>query len=58
MIVMNVPGVPVAQPRQRHRVIAGNVSNYTPASSPVNAFKATVRLAWQGCDKGMWAPSH
>lgn len=37
-----VPGVPVAQPRQRHRIIGGRVGNYTPANSPVNAWKASV----------------
>lgn len=45
-----VPGIPVAQPRQRSRVmhVGGKVMamNYTPADSPVNAFKAAVRMAW------------
>lgn len=44
-----VPAVPVAQPRQRHRIVqAGGrtfASNYTPAEDPVNGFKATVRMA-------------
>ena len=44
-----VPGVPVAQPRQRHRIATANgksfVKNYTPARDPVNAFKAAVALA-------------
>ena len=40
-----VPGVPIAQPRQRHRVVCGHVSNYTPTNSPVNAWKAAVMLA-------------
>jgi len=43
-----VPGLPVAQPRQRMRVVASRgrafASNYTPAKAPVNAFKAAVRL--------------
>jgi Holliday junction resolvase RusA-like endonuclease len=39
-----VPGTPVAQPRQRHAIIAGHVHNYTPSNSPVNAFKAAVRM--------------
>lgn len=52
-----VPGLPVAQPRQRSRVRkkkggASFVQNYTPADSPVNAFKAAVKLvaasAWDG----------
>lgn len=44
-----VPAVPVAQPRQRHRVVhAGGrafAQNYTPARDPVNSFKAAVQLA-------------
>lgn len=49
-IVFCVPAVPVAQPRQRHRIVSTKlggtfVSNYTPTKAPVNAFKATVRLA-------------
>lgn len=44
-----VPAVPVAQPRQRHRIVAGAaasfVQNYTPSKHPVQAFKSTVRLA-------------
>lgn len=41
-----VPGLPVAQPRQRVAVVGGRARNYTPGSSPVHAFKAAVRLAW------------
>lgn len=48
-IQFNVPGVPVAQPRQRHRVatIKGRVMamNYTPTKDPVNSFKAAVQMA-------------
>lgn len=48
-IRFTVPAVPIAQPRQRHRIIAGKsgnfVGNYTPSKSPVNDFKATVRMA-------------
>lgn len=51
MISFIVPAIPVAQPRQRHRVLtAGDrtfAHNYTPAKSPVNDFKATVRMAAQ-----------
>jgi Holliday junction resolvase RusA-like endonuclease len=35
----------VAQPRQRHGVVAGHVRNYIPSEHPVHAFKASVRLA-------------
>ena len=44
------PAVPIAQPRQRTRVMRigkrAVAQNYTPADSPVNAFKATVRAAF------------
>ena len=40
-----VPAVPVAQPRQRHAIVAGRVRNYTPSSHPVQAYKAAVMLA-------------
>lgn len=44
-----VPGPPLAQPRQRHRVltIGGKpfAQNYTPAKAPINDFKASVRMA-------------
>ena len=50
MIDFIVPAVPVAQPRQRHRIVQPNggkafATNYTPANDPVNAFKASVRMA-------------
>lgn len=48
-ISFSVPGLPVAQPRQRHRIVAAHgrqfTQNYTPAKAPVNAFKAAVRDA-------------
>ncbi len=55
IITFTVPCVPIAQPRQRHRVMqaAGRTfaQNYTPDNHPVQAFKATCRLAAQqvGC---------
>lgn len=49
VVEFNVPAIPVAQPRQRHRVIHANgksfAHNYTPTKDPVNAFKAAVQLA-------------
>lgn len=50
MIEFTVYAVPVAQPRQRHRVIQGKggkafAANYTPARDPVNSYKASVRMA-------------
>lgn len=51
IVKFSVPAIPVAQPRQRHRLAHVNgttvVKNYTPTDSPVNSFKATVRLAAQ-----------
>lgn len=43
-IRFTVPGLPIAQPRQRHRIVSGHVSNYTPGDHPVNAFKAVVKI--------------
>lgn len=47
--VLVVQGEPVAQPRQRHRVVSGKaapwVQNYTPTKHPVNDFKAAIRRA-------------
>jgi Holliday junction resolvase RusA-like endonuclease len=51
-VLIIVPAVPVAQPRQRHAMIAGHVRNYTPTTHPVQAFKAAVQIsarqAYQG----------
>lgn len=55
-ITFIVPAVPVAQPRQRHRIITSGArtfaQNYTPRDAPVGTFKATVRLAAQHAYKG------
>lgn len=55
-IVFSVPAVPVAQPRQRHRIVdAGDkqfVQNYTPTRDAVNAFKAAVQLAFSEAYQG------
>lgn len=49
MIEFTVPAIPIAQPRQRHRVVTAGgrtfATNYTPKGDPVNDYKATVRLA-------------
>lgn len=47
MITFIIPAVPIAQPRQRHRIIPGTAftSNYTPAKHPVNVFKASAQMA-------------
>ncbi len=49
-ITFTVPAIPVAQPRQRHRLANGSngktfIHNYTPTKHKVNDFKATARLA-------------
>jgi Holliday junction resolvase RusA-like endonuclease len=50
VISFTVPGLPYAQPRQRHRIAGAGgkrfVQNYTPKDDPVNEFKASVRLAF------------
>lgn len=51
MPTFRVNAIPVAQPRQRHRIVNGAkgmfASNYTPKDDPVNAFKAQLRIAAQ-----------
>lgn len=46
-----VPCIPVAQPRQRHRVVQAHgrtfAQNFTPAKHPVQDYKATVRMLAQ-----------
>ena len=49
-ISFTVPGEPLAQPRQRHRIASTGdgkvfVHNYTPEKAPVNAWKAMVAHA-------------
>jgi len=39
-----VPGPPVPQPRQRHRVVRGVAMNYTPKTHPVWGYKAAAAL--------------
>jgi len=50
-IEFTVPAIPVAQPRQRHRIATFNghtvAQNYTPTKAPVNAYKAAVQLAFR-----------
>jgi len=55
-ITFTVAAVPVAQPRQRHRIInTGDrvfAQNYTPTKDPVNAFKAKVGQAAEQAYQG------
>lgn len=44
-IAFTIPAIPIAQPRQRVGVIAGRARTYTPIKAPVNAYKATCRIA-------------
>ena len=48
-IELTIPGVPVAQPRQRTRIAGGAgkmfTQNYTPAKHPVQEFKLAIRRA-------------
>lgn len=54
-IKFTVETIPVAQPRQRHRVIQKGgkafATNYTPKSDPVTMFKSSVQLALCQCHK-------
>lgn len=56
MIVFRVAALPIAQPRQRHRVVTAQgrtyAHNYTPTKHPVNAFKAAVQLACTAAYQG------
>jgi Holliday junction resolvase RusA-like endonuclease len=52
-----IPGVPVAQPRQRHALIGGHVRNFTPKDSPVHAYKATCRVAFNNVYDGEPLPN-
>ena len=47
MVTLQIPGEPIAQPRQRHGLVNGHVRNWTPAKHPANTYKAQIRLAWQ-----------
>lgn len=55
MIRFTVPTVPVAQPRQRHKIVKTATrtfaSNYTPVDDPVNLFKAAVQSAFSNATK-------
>ena len=48
MLTIRIDAIPIAQPRQRHRVITSGgrsfATNYTPASDPVNTFKAACQM--------------
>ena len=50
-IELTIPGVPVAQPRQRTRIAGGSgkafAQNYTPSKHPVQDFKLAIRRALQ-----------
>jgi Holliday junction resolvase RusA-like endonuclease len=56
-ICFTVPGIPIAQPRQRHRVVNGHAQNYTPAKSPVNVYKAAIQLAAKEAFTNPWPHS-
>jgi Holliday junction resolvase RusA-like endonuclease len=47
-----VNAVPVAQPRQRHAIVAGHGVNYTPEKHPVNSFKAAVAYSCRAAYSG------
>lgn len=47
-MILHVPIVPKAQPRQRQRIVTKNgrsfAMNYTPANDPANVAKAAIKL--------------
>lgn len=55
-IAFKVPAIPVAQPRQRHRIVSSGgrqfATNYTPKADPVNAYKAAVQIAFRNAYDG------
>ncbi|MDE2426748.1 MAG: RusA family crossover junction endodeoxyribonuclease [Elusimicrobia bacterium] len=51
-IVLTIPAVPVAQPRQRHGIVGGHVRNFIPAKHPVHAFKASAKYELSKVYKG------
>lgn len=55
-IAFEVPGAPVGQPRQRHRVVTSGgrsfATNYTPRNDPVQGYKAAVQLAARNAMNG------
>lgn len=61
-IAFVIPGVPIAQPRQRSRVACINghtvTQNYTPTKHPVNTFKAAAKMAAEAayCGEPLSAP--
>lgn len=52
MIEFIIPGVPIAQPRQRVGVVAGHARTYTPSTHPVVTFKATAKLTAAAAYRG------
>lgn len=51
-ITLHVPAVPVAQPRARASIRAGHAFVYDDQKHPVQAFKATVRMALKDAYQG------
>lgn len=55
-INFTVFNIPIAQPRQRHRIVktkgSSFVQNYTPAKHPVNDYKAALKVAASIAHKG------
>ena len=48
-IEFTIPHEPIAQPRQRHRIVGAGrnafIQNYTPSSATVNTFKSACKIA-------------
>ena len=59
MIHLEVQGKPIAQPRQRHRIVAGKngkmfVQNYTPATGPAASWKRQIARAAREAFQAPW----
>ena len=54
LVAFSVECIPVAQPRQRHAIIAGHVRNYLPNKHPVQQFKHEVRQAFAAKRPAGW----
>lgn len=49
---IEIPGLPIAQPRHRVGNVRGHARAYLPSDSPVHAYKAQVRMTWSAAHGG------
>ena len=53
-VEITIPGIPVAQPRPRGRLVNGRIIVFNPASRELNAFRRSVRECLGGLSVGMF----